>query len=415
MPIEGGLYLGGNLLNDDNGLGNSFFSDQVPSSSAILGLRGTWRFLSVLALESELSVAPSTTRGDSAMGRPGVSATILGLKVQARYTLFPYRSLRPFVVVGTGLDTMFASAPERYAIDAPDLDPGIHWGLGGEYSLGNTPYGVRLDLRQALVAGVDSTSVEYEAHLSVTYDFFGSARKERQRLLAARNRFRTIPDDLDGDGILNDLDQCPEEKEIPNGIDDEDGCPEVDSDMDGVVGTADLCPDVAEDLDSFEDSDGCPESDNDNDGFADASDACPGHAETKNGFEDLDGCPDEVPQPVQRFTGVIDGIFFELNSATIRRDSDPVLDEAVLVFKKYNTLRIEVSGHTDPVGTEQVNSALSRKRADAVKWYLVDHGIEATRIATTGLGATKPIADNETIEGRAKNRRIEFRLVTPER
>lgn len=415
MPIEGGIYLGANLLADDNGLGNSFFEDQVPDSSAIVGLRGTWRFLSRFAAEVELSYAPSTTPGNTAMGRPGVAASIIGLKVQARYTMFPYYSLRPFVVVGVGLDTVFAGAPDRYAIDTPDLDPGVYWGVGGEYALGKTPYGLRLDLRQALVAGLDEgTSLEYEAHMSFTYDFFGSGRKEREQLLASRKSLLHIPDDLDGDGILNPVDRCPEDKEVPNGIDDDDGCPEVDSDGDGIVGSADRCPELAEDLDSFEDADGCPEGDNDSDGFADASDKCPIHPETKNGFEDLDGCPDEVPAQVQLFTGVINGIHFELNSAEIRPESTKVLDAAVKVFKEYAALRIEVSGHTDPIGSSEINSSLSRRRADAVKWYLVDRGIEPHRIATVGHGASKPVADNESEEGRSKNRRIEFQLQPPQ-
>lgn len=416
LPIEGGIYLGANLLSDDNGLGNSFFEDQVPGSSAILGLRGTWRFLSRFAAEAELSYAPSTTPGNTAMGRPGVSASIFGLKAQARYTMFPYYALRPFVVAGVGLDTVFASAPDRYAIDTPDLDPGIHWGVGAEYAVGTTPYGVRLDVRQALVAGLDeATSIEYEAHVSFTYDFFGSGRDERERLSALRNRLTPAPDDLDGDGILGANDRCPEDKETPNGIDDDDGCPEVDSDGDGIVGSADQCPGHAEDLDSFEDADGCPEGDNDSDGLADANDMCPIHPETKNGFEDLDGCPDEVPEQVQLFTGVIHGIHFELSSAEIRPVSTEVLDAAVKVFKEYKALRIEVSGHTDPVGTKEINSSLSRRRADAVKWYLVDHGIEPHRIATVGHGASKPVADNESEEGRSKNRRIEFQLQTPPR
>ncbi|MBL4636860.1 MAG: OmpA family protein [Kofleriaceae bacterium] len=415
MPIEGGIYLGANLLSDDNGLGNSFFEDQVPGSSGILGLRGTWRFLNRFAAEAELSYAPSKTPGNAAMGRPGVAASNVGLKVQDRYSLFPHYALRPFVVAGVGLDTVFASAPDRYAIDTPDFDPGMHWGLGGEYAVGETPYGVRLDLRQALVAGLDDeTSLKYEVHISFTYDFFGSARKQREQLLALRNRLTHLPDDLDGDCIPNADDQCPDDKEVFNGIDDADGCPEVDSDGDGIVGSADRCPDHAEDLDGFEDADGCPDEDNDSDGFADANDTCPLRPETTNGFEDLDGCPDEVPEQVQLFTGVIHGIHFEHSSAEIRPESTDVLDAAVKVFKEYEALRIEVSGHTDPIGSEGINSSLSRRRADAVKWYLVDHGIEAHRIATLGYGASKPVADNESEQGRAKNRRIEFRLQTPE-
>jgi len=100
--------------------------------------------------------------------------------------------------------------------------------------------------------------------------------------------------DRDDDGIEDNADQCPTDKEDRDGNEDSDGCPDPDNDLDTVPDVQDKCPNQAEDQDNFEDRDGCPEPDNDNDGVLDVSDQCPLEAETKNGFKDDDGCPDEA-------------------------------------------------------------------------------------------------------------------------
>jgi outer membrane protein OmpA-like peptidoglycan-associated protein len=98
--------------------------------------------------------------------------------------------------------------------------------------------------------------------------------------------------DNDKDGIPDGYDSCPNEPEDKDGYRDDDGCPDLDHDEDGIKGDADKCPDKAEDFDGFEDGDGCPDEDNDKDGIPDASDNCPDQAEDKDGFQDDDGCPD---------------------------------------------------------------------------------------------------------------------------
>jgi len=98
--------------------------------------------------------------------------------------------------------------------------------------------------------------------------------------------------DRDHDGILDDVDACPDVAEDKDGFQDKDGCPDEDNDQDGIPDKVDHCPDVAEDKDGFEDSDGCPDDDNDKDGIPDKKDACPNDPEDKDGFEDEDGCPD---------------------------------------------------------------------------------------------------------------------------
>jgi len=102
--------------------------------------------------------------------------------------------------------------------------------------------------------------------------------------------------DRDGDGILDEQDQCPTAAEDFDGYQDSDGCPDPDNDGDGILDVNDKCPDQAEDFDGFEDTDGCPDVDNDKDGIPDDVDHCPNQPETRNGYKDEDGCPDEADQ-----------------------------------------------------------------------------------------------------------------------
>ncbi len=101
--------------------------------------------------------------------------------------------------------------------------------------------------------------------------------------------------DRDGDGLKDDVDQCPDDPEDFDDFEDEDGCPEPDNDRDGILDYDDECPNDPEDKDGFEDEDGCPEGnefDRDGDGILDKDDECPDDPEDKDGFEDEDGCPD---------------------------------------------------------------------------------------------------------------------------
>jgi outer membrane protein OmpA-like peptidoglycan-associated protein len=102
-----------------------------------------------------------------------------------------------------------------------------------------------------------------------------------------------IEGDRDGDGIPDSVDKCPDDPEDFDGFEDEDGCPDPDNDGDGILDIHDQCPNEPEDFDGWEDEDGCPDPDNDGDGIPDVDDMCPNEPETYNGFEDDDGCPDQ--------------------------------------------------------------------------------------------------------------------------
>ena len=102
------------------------------------------------------------------------------------------------------------------------------------------------------------------------------------------------------------------------------------------------------------------------------------------------------------------GILFDTGKATIQPSSESALNEIQKLLTQNADLKLRIEGHTDNVGTAAANQALSEKRAQAVRDWLVGHSIAADRLTAKGFGATKPIADNSTDDGRAKNRRVEL-------
>ncbi len=106
------------------------------------------------------------------------------------------------------------------------------------------------------------------------------------------------------------------------------------------------------------------------------------------------------------------GIEFEFGKATIRPMSYAILDKAVETLTTYPEVKIKIVGHTDNVGPRERNIELSLKRAESVKAYLVGKKIDASRIQAEGAGPDKPLSDENTAAARAKNRRIEFSIVT---
>jgi outer membrane protein OmpA-like peptidoglycan-associated protein len=305
-------------------------------------------------------------------------------------------SVTPFVVVGaTGLGV----SSSRAAV-GNDVDPALHLGLGAKFFI-NRYLMFRLDLRDTITArrGVDAgatNNLEVLLGLSLTL----GRKKDRDQAPVA-----PMPTDRDGDGVLDTDDQC-----IDTPGDKPTGCPPEapvigDKDGDGFKDDVDACIDVAGVA-----PDGCPDKDPDKDGILDPDDKCPDVAETKNGFEDGDGCPDEVPKDFSDLE-VLEGVFFATSSDKLGRSSTTILDRAVDTLKKHPSVRVEISGHTDSTGNREFNMDLSQRRAEAVKKYLVDHGIDGARMETRGAGPDEPLDSNSSNPGRAKNRRIEFRVL----
>ena len=125
-----------------------------------------------------------------------------------------------------------------------------------------------------------------------------------------------------------------------------------------------------------------------------------------------EGCPPPPPaEVVEKFNGIMYGIRFDKDSATIQEVSFPILDEAVNVLDTYKAIILMIEGHTSSEGERSYNLTLSKKRAKAVKTYLVERGINASRIETEGYGPDRPVASNESEKDRSKNRRIEFKIL----
>ncbi len=238
--------------------------------------------------------------------------------------------------------------------------------------------------------------------------------------------------DRDGDGVFDETDRCPDVAASGQ----PDGCPDDDPDQDGLRGAADECPTQPEDRDGFRDDDGCPEPDNDGDGLLDASDECPMDAgpSATRGCPDPDGdgvagVADKCPKvagpkqnagcPVYKAIVVTDTnielsqkIFFAYGLTKILPRSFPLLDEVVQALNDRTALCVRIEGHTDAVGVLSRNMTLSEGRAEAVKDYLVGHGVPSGNLESKGYGPTLPLASNATDVGREKNRRVEF-VITP--
>ena len=119
--------------------------------------------------------------------------------------------------------------------------------------------------------------------------------------------------------------------------------------------------------------------------------------------------PPPAPAPVEEKI-VLNGIRFDFDKADIKAEFVPVLDEAVAVLQKHSSKKVAIEGNTDSIGSDAYNEKLGMRRADSVKKYLVEKGIAADNLSTESFGESKPVADNKTKEGRAMNRRVEFKV-----
>ncbi|MDZ4708433.1 MAG: OmpA family protein [Saprospiraceae bacterium] len=199
--------------------------------------------------------------------------------------------------------------------------------------------------------------------------------------------------DTDNDGVIDDLDECPTIAGSPAAK----GCP--DRDGDGVADRADKCPNIA-----GKSKNGCP--DTDGDGVDDGEDRCP----TTFGPATNKGCPEIKKEDSEILNIAMRDVQFEHNSAKLRSDSYRILDQISQILNRYPEYKIEISGHTDNTGTAELNKKFSEQRARACRDYLISKGLTWSRVASRGFGQTKPIATNETPQGRATNRRVEFKL-----
>jgi outer membrane protein OmpA-like peptidoglycan-associated protein len=432
--LELGAFAGMVFISD----GNSFRAPPRTSDGVVMPRPYSEYKQPAPELGARLAYFPLTFLGGELEGMVGLakadggeSGTLWAGRVHV-VAQAPFWRVVPFVLGGAGYWAVFNKS------SGDDSDPAFHFG-GGVKLAANDALSFRVDVRDTITnqraVGDAPNSLEVSAGAS---------------LVLGR---RKAPTDRDGDGYLDAQDACPSEAGVaPQGcplrdrdgdqiLDGDDrcpdqagpaplGCPALDADADGIPDESDQCvhePGLAplgcpdRDGDSVLDRDdqcpgvagvpplGCP-GDSDQDGFADPDDKCPKEPETKNGFEDSDGCPDVLPDAVQRFTGVIAGIEFDLNKDSIRSSSFNVLDQAAKILEEYPSLKVEIAGHSDDTGAHDYNVKLSHQRADSVKGYLVSKGVSADRINTRGAGPDEPLVNEKTAGARQKNRRIEFRI-----
>lgn len=252
------------------------------------------------------------------------------------------------------------------------------------------------------------------------------------------------PTDRDHDSVLDDNDACPDEPGITNADPQKNGCPRRDRDHDSVFDEEDACPDQPGVTDADPKKNGCPPpSDRDKDSVIDDKDACPDLAgvatadPATNGCppdtdgdgirDDKDACPNEkgVPNeadpakhgcPLVVFTEkeiqINEQVQFEVDRAVIRPASDPLLDQIAQVIKAHPEIKkIEIQGHTDDSGAKQHNKILSTSRAESVRKALIKRGLKDKLFVAKGYGQETPLVPNDSDANKAKNRRVQFKLI----
>lgn len=168
----------------------------------------------------------------------------------------------------------------------------------------------------------------------------------------------------------------------------------TDRDGDGIPDDVDQCPDLAEDFNGYQDSDGCPE-------------GGPPKVETPALQP-----PVVIPPPPPPTIPAFAYINFKFGTAEISgADPIPVLEDVARIMKERPDMKVKITGHTDNVGADAANMTLSMRRADAIKTYLTGRGVGAERLVTDGKGESSPVDTNDTDLGRARNRRIEFAVI----
>ncbi len=359
--LQIGGFAGVHLFNDDNELGQDDFDAAGSLENApTFGVRVSRNIAAAVSAEGELAIAASNVR------IADVDVVVFGWRLQGLYHPVRLGRFEPFALFGFGGSTGASSDIEVFQ---NDTDLVVHAGLGLRYAI-ERDWGLRFDARLALPPSSETESVTADGELFLgLYKSFGPPAPPAAPPPACQPCAGADPADP-RDGVEPVTEKAPPPPPLP--------------------------------------------SDGDGDGLMDDKDKCASEPETANGFDDADGCPDEVPPEVQKLTGVISGIQFAQGAAVqLAPGSSAVLDEAVAMLGKYPTVRIEISGHTDSSGDEQKNRDLSQQRADAVRAYLVKHGIAEARLESKGYGPQFPIGNNATPEGRAQNRRVEFKLLSP--
>lgn len=294
------------------------------------------------------------------------------------YFANPTEAVNPYVSLGGGHADFGEDANAPLTSGSNHDETRVNLGTGIRYNFSDS-FSLRADLRE--FHGIDESTFDTQVSLGLSLAFY--------RTVAA-------PADSDNDGVPDETDQCPG---TPAGATvDSTGC-EPDSDRDGVTDARDACPDTTTGAEV--DSRGC-EPDSDNDGVIDGVDQCP--STTPGATVDERGC-EGITETIETFE--VD-VQFPNNSSVIGDEYDDALRRVAELMEENPKATVEIAGHTDSIGDADYNQFLSLRRAEAVAARLTQsYGIDPERVSATGYGEERPIASNNTAEGRATNRRVE--------
>jgi outer membrane protein OmpA-like peptidoglycan-associated protein len=396
----------------------------------------------------------TSNKGEYTMGLPTVLAASVDYQFSLPIPLF--LNFTPYLALGQ------SSAHKAYKFTSFNLIPHAEWKNFGvsvplqydQYGKFTAGIGVRAFRHvwigsNTLLKNVFSKSnYSSDIHVMVKIPLYAKNDRDKDGVPDKKDRCPDVPGlkkyqgcpDTDGDGIPDDQDACPNEA----GPAATNGCP--DKDGDGIPDKDDRCPDQAgskelqgcpdKDGDGIPDIDdecpteagpratkGCP--DKDGDGVPDKDDRCPDQAgpvslkgcpdKDGDGVPDIDDeCPDQAGPASNKGCPLaqdIQNVEFDIDKYNIKPQYQTELDKAVDILTKNPNANVTVAGHTDNTYTRAYNIQLSKRRAEAVKNYFVQKNIDAQRISIEYYGFDKPIADNKTVEGRARNRRSETTIV----
>ena len=326
-------------------------------------------------------------------------------RLDVLYHFMPDQKLVPYVAAGLGA---IYSSP---AIGADRDHLLFNYGVGIKYYILDDLIALRADVRHLVDFPEPDNSLQYSAGLT-----FQLGKSSPPPAPVAIEQ----PKDSDGDGVFDDVDQCPE---TPAGAAvDTKGCP-LDSDGDGVFDYMDQCPNTP--TDAAVDTKGCP-LDSDGDGVFDYMDQCPdtpaGAAVDSKGcpldsdgdgvFDDSDKCPDTPAGVSVDINGCPTKLTLHINfgqdSSQVDAKYDGEIAKAARCINNCPGNVVYIDGHTDSDGSAAYNQKLSEQRATAVKNRLISNfDIPAEKVTARGFGEEQPVADNNTAEGRALNRRVD--------
>lgn len=347
------------------------------------------------------------------------------------------KSFRPYVYAGPG-----------FMADNSESGLNFDLGIGGKYYVSPA---TAFYLEAGYINGIESTTAGktnrdnfWKATAGMEFDFGKTPDADMDGVSDKKDKCPNTPTgvavdlngcpiDTDGDGVADYIDDCP----TVAGLTSLKGCP--DKDKDGVADKDDSCPDVAgvanlkgcpdSDGDGIADKDdkcsntpkgfkvdasGCP-LDQDKDGVADSEDECP----TVAGLKDNKGCPAKEPEKKKEITAdqitiqniKVDAVHFVSGKSYLTDFSKGILDKLIKTLNANSEYNVNAYGHADSQGTDDQNIQLSKDRIDTVVKYLESKGIASSRIIQQkAFGEAKPIASNDTEEGRLRNRRVEFEI-----